>query len=53
VTADHRNVTVLRIDGTDELDWLLTLGAVVRTEEANLCARATFSVEHRGDPLPM
>jgi hypothetical protein len=23
----------MRIDGDDELDWLLTLGAVVRTEE--------------------
>jgi len=30
-TDDQRNVTVLRIDGPDELDWLLTLGAVVRT----------------------
>jgi hypothetical protein len=33
VTDDARNVTVMRIDGEDELDWLLTLGAVVRTEE--------------------
>jgi hypothetical protein len=33
VTDDQRNVTVLRIDSKDELDWLLTLGAVVRTEE--------------------
>jgi hypothetical protein len=33
VTDDQRNVTALRIDGPDELDWLLTLGAVVRTEE--------------------
>jgi hypothetical protein len=32
-TDDQRNVTVLRIDGADELDWLLTLGAVVRTED--------------------
>jgi hypothetical protein len=32
VTDDKRNVTALRIDGPDELDWLLTLGAVVRTE---------------------
>jgi len=32
VTEDARNVVVLRIDGADELDWLLTLGAVVRTE---------------------
>lgn len=33
VTEDSRNVIVLRIDGADELDWLLTLGAVVRTED--------------------
>ncbi|HEY4039877.1 MAG TPA: hypothetical protein VGM15_13735 [Burkholderiaceae bacterium] len=33
VTRDQRNVTALRIDGADELDWLLTLGAVVRTED--------------------
>jgi hypothetical protein len=33
VTEDARSVTVLRIDGADELDWLLTLGAVVRTED--------------------
>jgi hypothetical protein len=33
VTDDQRNVTTLRIDGPDELDWLLTLGAVVRTED--------------------
>ena len=33
VTEDHRNVTALRIDGEDELDWLLTLGAVVRTAD--------------------
>jgi hypothetical protein len=32
-TDDQRNVTVMRIDGADELDWLLTLGAVVRTED--------------------
>jgi len=31
VTQDRRNVTALRIDGADELDWLLTLGAVVHT----------------------
>jgi hypothetical protein len=35
VTDDQRNVTALRIDGADELDWLLTLGAVVRTEDGN------------------
>ncbi len=32
-TDARRNVTALRIDGPDELDWLLTLGAVVRTED--------------------
>jgi hypothetical protein len=31
-TENNRNLTVLRIDSADELDWLLTLGAVVRTE---------------------
>lgn len=31
-TDDSHSVKVLRIDGADELDWLLTLGAVVRTE---------------------
>jgi hypothetical protein len=33
VTDDRGNVTALRIDGPDELDWLLTLGAVVHTED--------------------
>ena len=33
LTDDKRSVTALRIDGADELDWLLTLGAVVRTED--------------------
>jgi len=33
VTRDARNVTVLRVDNADELDWLLTLGAVVRSED--------------------
>jgi hypothetical protein len=33
VTDDRRKLTALRIDGPDELDWLLTLGAVVRTED--------------------
>jgi hypothetical protein len=33
VTEDSRSVKVMRIDGADELDWLLTLGAVVRTED--------------------
>ena len=36
VTEDKRNVTAMRIDGPDELDWLLTLGAVVHTEEGTL-----------------
>ena len=29
----RKEIEVLRIDGPDELDWLLTLGAVVRTED--------------------
>ncbi len=33
VTEDARSVKVMRIDGDDELDWLLTLGAVVHTED--------------------
>lgn len=33
VTEDARSVKVMRIDNDDELDWLLTLGAVVRTED--------------------
>ena len=33
VTGDARSVKVMRIDNDDELDWLLTLGAVVRTED--------------------
>jgi hypothetical protein len=33
VTEDAHNVKVMRIDSDDELDWLLTLGAVVRTED--------------------
>jgi hypothetical protein len=33
VTEDSRSVKVMRIDGADELDWLLTLGAVVHTED--------------------
>jgi hypothetical protein len=33
ITDDHRNLAALRIDGTDELDWLLTPRAVVRTED--------------------
>jgi hypothetical protein len=32
VTEDRRSVRAMRIDGPDEFDWLLTLGAVVRTE---------------------
>jgi hypothetical protein len=41
VTDDNRNLTALRIDGSDELDWLLTLGAVVRTEDGGYL--------HKGD----
>jgi hypothetical protein len=33
ITDEHRNLTALRIDCPDELDWLLTLGAVVRMED--------------------
>jgi len=33
VTEDARSVKVMRIDGEEELDWLLTLGAVVCTED--------------------
>jgi hypothetical protein len=33
VTEDAHNVKVMRIDGDEELDWLLTLGAVVRTND--------------------
>jgi hypothetical protein len=33
VTEDARSVKVMRIDGDEELDWLLTLGAVVHTED--------------------
>ena len=33
VTDDAHSVKVMRIDGADELDWLLTLGAVVHTED--------------------
>jgi hypothetical protein len=42
-TDGERNVTVLRIDGDDELDWLLTLGAVVRTENGESL--------RKGDPV--
>lgn len=34
-TDDSHNVTVMRIDGAEELDWLLTLGAVVQTEDGD------------------
>ena len=36
ITDDRRNVTAMRIDGADELDWLLTLGAIVRTEDGQI-----------------
>jgi len=42
-TDDDRNVTVMRIDGDDELDWLLTLGAVVRTEEGRSLSKGEAS----------
>ena len=48
VTDDHRNVIVLRIDGEDELDWLLTLGAVVRTENGETLRKGD-SQEHQAD----
>ena len=38
-TDGRRNVTALRIDGPDELDWLLTLGAVVRTEDGQALSK--------------
>jgi hypothetical protein len=43
VTDDQRNVTALRIDGADELDWLLTLGAVVRTEDGEMLRKGDAS----------
>lgn len=42
VTDDHRDLTALRIDGEDELDWLLTLGAVVRTEDGETLSKHNF-----------
>ena len=42
-TDGRRNVTVMRIDGADELDWLLTL---VR---ANGSARGERSIGCRGE----
>jgi hypothetical protein len=42
-TDGSRNVTALRIDGPDELDWLLTLGAVVRTEDGRSLSKRTDS----------
>ena len=42
VTDDHRKLTVLRIDGEDELDWLLTLGAVVHTEDGETLSKGSF-----------
>jgi hypothetical protein len=44
VTDDNRSLTALRIDGSDELDWLLTLGAVVRTKDGGYL--------HKGDSWP-
>jgi hypothetical protein len=45
VTQDARNVTVLRIDSADELDWLLTLGAVVRTEDGESLRKGGIVVQ--------
>jgi hypothetical protein len=42
-TDDQHNVTVMRIDGADELDWLLTLGAVVRTEDGESLSKGPTS----------
>jgi len=42
VTEDARSVKVMRIDGDDELDWLLTLGAVVRTEDGASLHKGDF-----------
>jgi len=54
VTEDARSVKVMRIDGADELDWLLTLGAVVRTEDGESLAQGRASplkpVARAGDP---
>ena len=41
VTDDKRNITALRVDSADELDWLLTLGAVVRTEDGESLRKGT------------
>jgi hypothetical protein len=46
VTRDARNVKVLRIDGADELDWLLTLGAVVRTEDGASLRKGDIAAIH-------
>jgi hypothetical protein len=48
VTEDARSVTVLRIDGADELDWLLTLGAVVRTEEGRSLRKGVVRTSDAG-----
>ena len=40
-TDGTRNITALRIDGPDELDWLLTLGAVVHTEDGRSLSKRT------------
>lgn len=43
VTDDARSVKAMRIDGDDELDWLLTLGAVVHTEDGESLHKGELS----------
>lgn len=40
-TDGSGKVIALRVDGPDELDWLLTLGAVVRTEDGQSLSKAS------------
>ena len=40
-TDGSRKIIALRVDGPDELDWLLTLGAVVCTEDGQSLSKAT------------
>jgi hypothetical protein len=44
LSAGDRRVTVMRIDGDEEFDWLLTLGAVVKLEDGDAV--------RKGSPLP-
>ena len=41
VTDDRRNVTAIRIDDDTQLDWLLTLGAVIRTKDGEFLRKGT------------